>query len=163
MRQALESLRERFQHDPTLKLEQNPFQQQLEIAAKKLKISASKLREIIFPLMVTKPGKWLSLNRRESLIKEITDFRRQGGLTALVSDYPATAKLQAMSLSELFDVVIANGECDELRQLKPGPQAFLLAAERLGVSPTDCLVIGDRADADGAAASHAAMDFRLIR
>ncbi|MGE5786496.1 MAG: HAD hydrolase-like protein, partial [Myxococcales bacterium] len=36
-------------------------------------------------------------------------------------------------------------------------------AKSLGVEPTRCLVIGDRVDADGAAAKAAGMSFRLVR
>ena len=44
-------------------------------------------------------------------------------------------------------------------QLKPSPEGMRLAAERLQVAASDCLVIGDRWDADGAAAQAASMDF----
>jgi HAD superfamily hydrolase (TIGR01549 family) len=46
--------------------------------------------------------------------------------------------------------------------LKPWPDGYLLAAERLGVAAAECLVIGDREDADGLAASRAGMAFRRV-
>jgi beta-phosphoglucomutase-like phosphatase (HAD superfamily) len=39
----------------------------------------------------------------------------------------------------------------------------LSAAERLGIAPANCLVIGDRDDADGAAARAAGMAVHIIR
>jgi beta-phosphoglucomutase-like phosphatase (HAD superfamily) len=59
--------------------------------------------------------------------------------------------------------VIANGEPGGPERLKPHPDGYLLAAALLGVSSEQCLVIGDRDDADGVAARHAKMAFRLIR
>jgi HAD superfamily hydrolase (TIGR01509 family) len=46
--------------------------------------------------------------------------------------------------------------------LKPDPEGYLLAARTLGVEPAQCLVIGDRLDADGAAAQAAGMAFQHI-
>jgi sugar-phosphatase len=48
--------------------------------------------------------------------------------------------LQSLKLWELFDSIV--GEEDAERG-KPDPQAFLLAAEKLGVQPAECVVIED--------------------
>lgn len=162
-RHAHEELREAFRDDPTLTLSTSPFDEQLRRAAEKLGTDVERLRALVSSWMIERPGKWLRLARRASLLKEIADFHAAGGRTALVSDYPASAKLRALGASELFDVVVANGEHAELRHLKPRPEGFLLAARTLGVEPGACLVIGDRDDADGAAARAAGMDFRLVR
>ena len=63
----------------------------------------------------------------------------------------------------VFDACVAVGEPDGPSRLKPAPDGFLLAAERLGVEPRNCLVLGDRPDADGEAARRAGMDFELVR
>ena len=54
-------------------------------------------------------------------------------------------------------------EIIQLLELKPHPEGYLSAAERLGVAPSACLVIGDRDDADGAAARAAGMAVHIIR
>ncbi len=92
----------------------------------------------------------------------IRDFRGRGGRTALVSDYPARDKLRAIGSLELFEVVVASGEPGGPLRLKPDPSGMLRAAEALGVAPAECLVIGDREDADGAAARAAGMTFRRV-
>jgi kojibiose phosphorylase len=54
--------------------------------------------------------------------------------------------LARLGISELFDVVIAGPEADApagKRRPKPAPDLFLLAAERLGVPPANCLVVED--------------------
>ena len=50
------------------------------------------------------------------------------------------AALDALGIRELFDVVVG---ADEVAHGKPAPDVYLLAAERLGVVPADCLVVED--------------------
>ena len=67
-----------------------------------------------------------------------------------------------MGAPDLFDVIVASGEENGPRRLKPDPEGYLRAAELLQVAPERCLVIGDRDDADGGAARAANMAFRLV-
>lgn len=141
----------------------SPWQLQVQMAAEQLGIDAEKLEPQIREWMVRRPGRWLRRFRRAALLREIAAFRAAGGRTALVSDYPARDKLAAMGASELFEVIVANGEEGQVGLLKPWPDGFLSAARQLGVDTADCLVIGDREDADGDAARAAGMAFRLVR
>lgn len=50
-----------------------------------------------------------------------------------------------------FDAIVTG---DDVRRKKPDPQIFLLAAERLGLAPAECLVIEDAVN--GIQAAHAA-------
>lgn len=139
-----------------------PYQLQLQRASKKVGLSPQELESLVKYWMQDRPGKWLRLFRRGSLLEQIDRYRGQGGRTALVSDYPARKKLGALGAGSLFDVVVANGEDDGPKFLKPHPAGYLQAAQRLGVEPQNCLVIGDRWDADGEAARRAGMGFRCI-
>jgi HAD superfamily hydrolase (TIGR01549 family) len=58
--------------------------------------------------------------------------------------------------------VVASGETEGHTALKPDPAGYLRAAAELAVSPDRALVIGDRPDADGLAASRAGMGFRRV-
>jgi FMN phosphatase YigB (HAD superfamily) len=139
-----------------------PYGLQLMRASQASGIDQAELLRDVQRWMVERPGKWLRRHRRKSLIAEIEGFRAAGGKTALVSDYPASKKLAAMGIAHLFDVVVSNGEEGGPAALKPAPAGFLSAAERLSLTASECLVIGDRDDADGAAARAAGMDFRLV-
>jgi beta-phosphoglucomutase family hydrolase len=50
--------------------------------------------------------------------------------------------LQKLGLLDKFDVIVA---AEDYKNGKPAPDAFLLAAARLGVPPKDCLVFEDTA------------------
>jgi FMN phosphatase YigB (HAD superfamily) len=145
-----------------LGVEGDPFRIQIERTAQSLGRPADEIERVVRTWMIERPAKWLALFRRRRLLAEIAAFRAAGGRTALVSDYPARRKLEALGASALFDAVVASGEPDGPVRLKPHPSGMLRAAAALGVQPSRCLVLGDRADADGAAASAAGMAFRRI-
>jgi FMN phosphatase YigB (HAD superfamily) len=141
----------------------NPFAAQLARTAQALGRPVAEVEIIVQDWMFARPGKWIRRFPNTGLLAEIRAFRAQGGKTALVSDYPAQRKLEALGVRELFDVIVASGEEHGPQRLKPDPEGFLRAAQLLGVSPNKCLVIGDRDDADGAAARAGNMGFRLVR
>lgn len=48
--------------------------------------------------------------------------------------------LKALGILSLFDVIVA---VEDYQRGKPDPEPFLLAAQRMGVAPADCLVFED--------------------
>ncbi|MFO7178546.1 MAG: HAD-IA family hydrolase [Pseudomonadota bacterium] len=141
----------------------NPFAVQLARTASALALDVTELERDVRTWMIERPRRYVGWFRRSGLLRAIERFRRAGGRTAVVSDYPALEKLEALRARDLFEVVIANGEPFGPRRLKPDPDGYLKAAQALGVPPRSCLVIGDRDDADGAAARSAGMDFCQVR
>jgi FMN phosphatase YigB (HAD superfamily) len=160
-RHAHEELRAEAATDRALAV--SPFQRQLDLAADKLGKPASDVEAVVRRWMFERPLKWVARSKRQALLNALAQFRAGGGKTALVSDYPATGKLQALGATSLFDLVVSNGEPGGPSKLKPDPEGYLSAAKRLGIEPARCLVIGDRDDADGAAARAAGMGLCLIR
>lgn len=140
----------------------DPFALQLARASARLGIDPQELERTVREWMVKRPCRWLPHFRNTALLREIEAFRAAGGRTALVSDYPARDKLRALGAEGLFEVIVANGEPQGPTELKPSPVGYLAAAAALGVAPQACLVIGDRDDADGAAARSAGMSFRKV-
>jgi HAD superfamily hydrolase (TIGR01549 family) len=141
----------------------SPFDEQIRRTAEAARIGPAEVQRIVGDWMFNRPCKWLRRFRRDALLEEIKAFRDEGGRTALVSDYPAQVKLAALEVTTLFDRVIASGEPGGPKRMKPSPEGLLLAAASLEAEPKRCLVIGDRQDADGAAAAAAGMEFRLVR
>ena len=78
-----------------------------------------------------------------------------------MSDYGHVAeKLHALGIDQtLFDWVIS---APELGGLKPAPQLLLQVLEKMKVTPTQCLVIGDREDTDGQMAQSVGALFQLV-
>jgi FMN phosphatase YigB (HAD superfamily) len=140
----------------------SPYRLQVQRTAAALGIEPARVEAQVRQWMIERPGKWLRRFRRRALITELSAFRASGGRLALVSDYPALGKLEALGCRQLFDAVVANGEEGGPEWLKPHPDGLLKASARLGVGPDRCLVLGDRADADGEAARRAGMAFRKI-
>ena len=71
------------------------------------------------------------------------ELRERGIPVAIASSSPRERLHRTLSragLLDAFDVTVAG---DEVANGKPAPDMFLLAAERLGVAPEDCVVIED--------------------
>lgn len=160
-RHSHEELRREAPSERALAL--SPFQRQLELCARKLGKEPTEVERVVRRWMFERPLKWVARSKRKALLGALAHFRAGGGKTALVSDYPASGKLQALGATTLFDLVVSNGEPGGPSKLKPDPEGYLSAAKRLGIEPARCLVIGDRDDADGAAARAAGMGLCLIR
>ncbi len=161
-RRLHETLREEWHTDPELEFDPSPFHEQIKRAADISGVAHELVRSHVEEWMIQRPSKWMRRFERTELITRVVEFRDKGGKTALVSDYPAEYKIKAMGYRHLFDTVVSSGDHPKVRRLKPAPDPFLIAAEELGVPPEDCLVIGDRDDADGGSARAAGMDFELI-
>jgi FMN phosphatase YigB (HAD superfamily) len=80
---------------------------------------------------------------------------------ALVSDRGAAlAKLEALGLADLpWDVVVS---ADDTGILKPDAEVLMTTAQRLHIAPHELLHVGDRDDADGAAARAAGCAWVII-
>ena len=83
-------------------------------------------------------------------------LNEHGFLQALGSSAPIEnirLVTQELGIEGIFQVVVSGRD---VKEGKPSPQGFLLAAEKLGVEPQDCVVIED-ATAGVAAAKRAGM------
>ena len=81
--------------------------------------------------------------RPNQALVDLLDMLKPFCRTALVTTASATnaaAVLSAHNLQRLFDVVVTG---DDVRNHKPDPEAYALAARQLGVPPEACLVIED--------------------
>jgi HAD superfamily hydrolase (TIGR01509 family) len=167
---AIKTLR-RFRHvheqlresQPAAAEQASPFERQVTTTALALGRDPADVRHCVQKWMFQRPLKWVARAKRKQLLESLAAYRKVGGRIALVSDYPASGKLRALAATHLFDVVVSNGEPGGPSRLKPHPEGYLTAATRLGIEPSRCLVIGDRDDADGAAARSAGMSFHLVR
>lgn len=73
----------------------------------------------------------------------IHQLKKQGIKIALVTSslkFKADIALHKMKLEKVFDVVITG---DDIKNGKPDPECYLLAAEKLCIKPEECVVFED--------------------
>lgn len=77
-------------------------------------------------------------------VRDLLSALRTAGLPRAIGSSTERANLdgllEMMDLRASFDVIVSG---EEVVHGKPDPSIFLLAAERLGVAPADCVVIED--------------------
>ena len=87
-------------------------------------------------------------------VKEVLSLLRSDGLRLAVvtgaGRNGVEATLRAHSLHDFFETVVSG---DDVRQSKPAPDCYLLAIERLGLSPSECIAIEDTEHGVNAATS----------
>ena len=89
----------------------------------------------------------------------INNTKNQGIKVAIGSSSKNTKLILSQTgMADLFDA-IADG--NDVKNSKPAPDVFLKAAEKLGITPSDCMVVED-ADAGVEAAVNAGMDVLAV-
>lgn len=94
----------------------------------------------------------MSLKDLETEVKETLDTLRTRGYLLAIGSSSKNAKyiLERIGLADYFDA-ISDGT--NIARSKPDPEVFLKAAQYLGVSPDECLVVEDAVS--GVEAAHA--------
>jgi putative hydrolase of the HAD superfamily len=98
---------------------------------------------------------------RPGLLEFIQVCKTRGLRLGVLSDYPAEAKLEALGLGGLFDVVLC-AQAPDIGAFKPHPRGLQVALERLGASAADSLYVGDRPEVDAVAAAAAGVRCAII-
>jgi putative hydrolase of the HAD superfamily len=77
------------------------------------------------------------------VIKVLKHLKKKGVKLAVLSDAPrinANIRLVEVGMDSLFDTVVTF---DDVGALKPNPRGFKMVLDRLNVSASDCLMVGD--------------------
>jgi putative hydrolase of the HAD superfamily len=86
----------------------------------------------------------------EGMIEALRRARAAGLKTGLISNSWGRGRYDRDSFAELFDGVVISGE---VGLYKPQPEIFRLGAERVGLTPPDCVFVDDlRENCEGAEA-----------
>lgn len=86
----------------------------------------------------------------EELIKFLVEKGVKIALATGTSRPSVMHHLTAVDAEKYFDAIVCGGDVDNG---KPAPDIFLLAAEKLGAAPKDCIVLEDSANGVKAAAA----------
>jgi putative hydrolase of the HAD superfamily len=106
--------------------------------------------------MLVRPLKYLARARAKGLEALLALLDRSGVRAGVLSDYPAEAKLRALGLGGMFAPILCSLDPD-IDALKPDPKGFLKACEHWRLTPSEVLMVGDRADVDATGARAAGM------
>jgi HAD superfamily hydrolase (TIGR01509 family) len=162
-RQAQETLRRRSHDEDQREASHPPADghddvagEQERLAARDAGFTPDEVRACVSKWMEREPLEVLGEARRDGLMEALAAGRRRGLRFGVCSDYPAEAKLRALGVHALFDVVVCAQDAD-VKRFKPDPRGLLVAASKLGVSPQETLYVGDRPEVDAVAADRAGM------
>jgi len=102
----------------------------------------SSMRKSIYDDMVADPNllrdnQW---PHTVSLLRVATENFCRTGLATMSHREEAMHVLRSLDLERSLDLVLTR---EDVRQGKPAPEIYLLAAERLDVAPEDCIVLED--------------------
>jgi HAD superfamily hydrolase (TIGR01509 family) len=121
---------------------------QLRLASERCKQPEAVVTQLVDRWMEREPLPLLVRFMDPALRGFLSAARERGIRLGILSDYPAAQKLEAMGLSEFFDVVVAAQDA-AVNRFKPHPSGLAEALRRLGAEPTEALYVGDRHEIDG--------------
>ncbi len=139
----------------------NVASRQIEIAAERTGQPVEQIAATIRRWMEEAP---LAAVRRARFpgAMEFCRWARSAGLRlAVVSDYPARKKVEALELAPYIPVVVSAQDPD-VDSFKPNPKGLLKALSLMAVEPHEAVFVGDRVDVDMAAAAAAGVPGVLL-
>ncbi len=131
---------------------------QYELPAARLGVASERLRAEVEEWIERRPLRHLGGCRVAGVRRFFAHLRTHGVRIAVLSDYPAAAKLAALGLDA--EIVVCGAD-PGVGRLKPHPTGLRSVLRRLELPPGRCLLIGDRADRDGECARRAGVECLL--
>jgi putative hydrolase of the HAD superfamily len=118
----------------------------------------TEVRAVLDDWFDSRPLPYLKRYLVPGIVQLFDAFRRNGIRLGVLSDHRATEKLAALGLSA--DWVLSAVDPD-IGVQKPNPKGLQTLLERAGFKPGEAIMIGDRADRDGAIAKRTGTGFLL--
>jgi len=110
----------------------------------------AKVQALVREWIERRPLAHMRACRYPQLIELFAALKKRQKIVGIFSDYPALEKLRALDLKA--DIVIS---AMDVGILKPNPRGLAVIMAEAGVTPQETILIGDRAESDGAAAMRA--------
>jgi len=136
-------------------------ERQLALTARRSGYPVAAVRRTVEQWLERAPLDLMLAARRPGVVECLQTLRGAGIRIGALSDYPATAKLTAMGLAALFDVVVCAQDRG-VGRLKPNPAGLRMAHTRLDVPAGQAVYVGDRPEVDARAAGAAGMRCYII-
>lgn len=120
--------------------------------------SEPEIRAIIQEWMEARPLDVIARSRVPGAAELFQALRERGVVIGVLSDYPARAKLSALSLEADLIVAATDPEIGVMKPLTKGLEALL---DRSGCQASEALMVGDRSERDGLVARRLGVPFLL--
>lgn len=127
---------------------------QYHLTAEHCHCTPAEVRAIVEEWMERRPLRHLRTYRYPGIDRLFQALTEAGKTIAILSDYPARAKLEALELKA--DLIVSAAD-PEVGTPKPHPAGLSRILSLTGVSPRRALMIGDRPDRDGEVARRLGM------
>ena len=134
---------------------------QISLACERTNVDRESLVQCVAQWMEQEPLPFLPRYVQPGALEFLRECRARGLRTGALSDYPADAKLQALGLASLFDVVLC-AQAPDINVFKPNPRGLLVTLERLGAVADETLYVGDRVDVDAPTAEAAGVRCAIL-
>src|SRR5262245_58290977 len=134
---------------------------QIRLASERTQVERDFVVECVTRWMEQEPLSLLPRCTWPGLREFLQACKARGLRLGVLSDYPAEAKLEALGLRDLFDVVLC-AQAPDIGVFKPHPRGIEVALRRLDATAAETLYVGDRVDADAAAAAAAGVPCAIL-
>ena len=125
--------------------------------SEKYNITSKEIQSIVHSWLIKKPLFFIKLFRDRRLLSDMIRVQQSGIKLIVLSDYPTKEKLNAINF--IPDFSYSSGE---LGVLKPNPLGLKQILTKHNLISSNCLLIGDRKDKDGALAEKLGMNYILL-
>lgn len=132
---------------------------QYEYVAGKKNVSAARVKKAVEFFILEAPLKLLPAYRDEKLAQIISELRNKGIKVIVYSDYPVDNKLDALDIKA--DACFTSAD-KEIGCMKPDPKGLDYILKTFNMSSEEAIMIGDRYEKDGLAATGNQMDYVIL-
>ncbi|MEX0966177.1 MAG: HAD family hydrolase [Bacteroidia bacterium] len=133
---------------------------QYRIPAQSAGVSVAVLEALVKHWMLIAPLPYLKKNVFPSVHKVFHILKENKIKIAVLSDYPASEKLEVLGLKA--DLIVSAAEA-HINCLKPGTKGISYILNYFNIKPAECLFVGDRPELDGKCAGRMKIPFYQIR
>lgn len=131
---------------------------QYQWGARRSHVDENKVRQVIREWMENKPLNFLLQFRFADVLPFMDWLLKREIQIAYFSDYPAQKKLTVLQVPSGITVCATD---TKVNRLKPDPTGLKIITQKLNLSPSSCLMIGNRDDRDGEAARRIGMPYLI--
>lgn len=155
IREDWEKYESQMEFDSKLSLDDRQY----EYVAAKKNVSAERVKKAVEFFILEAPLKLLPSYRDEKLAQIIAELRNKGIKVIVYSDYPVDNKLDALNIKA--DACFTSAD-KEIGCMKPDPKGLDYILKTFNMSSEEAIMIGDRYEKDGLAATGNQMDYVIL-